>query len=266
METIAQKINTYKNLIKTHEIFDINLWWDPLFCEGFRVYDNWETGWETYFRFGLKRGLVSSAKAARFDAIEGNVELAKLIDGKSLYGCMVLLPELFYSNDGEKYVDGLIDQGFIAARLFPKTYMHSMNPDDLFDLYKTLETRKLPLLLWHTQVSFDEIDRICKVFPALNIIVEGHDRKLLYHARQYMPLLMRHKNFYIETHGLLLYREFEHINKLVGCQNLLYGSCFPYNTPDHSLYHVFTAEIFDDQRSGILYDNAKRMFYGRISL
>ena len=259
METIAQKVTTYKKQIENHEVFDFNLWWDPTFTQGFRTYDAWDKQWEAYAKFGLRSGLVTSAKAARYDALEGNAELLALIDGRFLLGCMVLTPELFYGNAGVRYVDDLLAQGFVAARLFPGTYMHSADPIDLKCLLEVLAERDIPLLLWHTQVSFKEMDRLCQAYPHLNIIVEGHDRKLLYHAREYMSLLMRHKNFYIETHNLILYREYEHIEKLVGCQNLLYGSYFPYNTPNHSLYPVLTAEIGEEQRSGILCGNAKRI-------
>ena len=259
MEEIAQMIATYRETSQHLEVFDFNLWWDPIFRDGFRIYTDWDKQWEDYNQFGLKNGLITSAKAARYDGLEGNAELSALIDGTPLLGCMVLTPELFYSQGGDEYVDTLVSQGFVAARLFPATYMHSMKPADIGSLLEVLETRGVPLLLWHTQVSFDEMDCLCRAYPGLNIVVEGHDRKLLYHARQYMPLLMRHKNFFLETHNIVLYREFENIDSLAGSSNLLYGSYFPYLTPHFSLYPVITAEIGEAQRSGILCGNARRI-------
>ena len=298
METIAEKIETYENMLRKSEIFDLNLWWDPVFREGFRTYDDWDKQWNEYTRFGLNQGLVTSAKASRYDALAGNAELAELLEdtGSSLEltaglsnessaelsagasarlangssvrlsGCMVLTPDMFYKHNGETYIDELMSRGFIAARLFPATYMHSMKPFTIRRLLEALEIRNLPLLLWHTQVSFEEMDRICEAHPGLNIIVEGHNMKLLYHARQYMPLLMQRRNFFLETHNLVLYREFETINSLAGCGNLLYGSYFPYNTPHASLYPIFAAEIEDGRRDGILCGNARRLFCNSLTV
>ena len=263
METILQKVEEYRQQLQNREIFDFDIWWDPLFKDGFFVYDDWEKQCEAFTKHGLNGGLVTSAKAARYDAAEGNAELFGLIDGSQYLGCMVLTPEMFYTSSGEKYVDDLVSRGFAAVRLFPSTYMHSVAPEDLKPIVESLESRGLPLLLWHTQVPFEAIDRLCRAFPNLNIVVEGHDRKLLYHSRQYMPLLMRHKNFFLETHNIVLYREFETIDTFAGCDNLLYGSYFPYYTPYNSIYSILAAEITDEKKSQILSGNANRILRHR---
>jgi len=254
-------VDEYASMISDSEIFDFCLWWDPVFREGFHTYSDWGTQWEAYMRFGLRRGLVTSAKAARYDAAEGNAELAELIKGGDLplLGCMVLTPEMFYDRNGEKYIDDLVSCGFSAAKLFPVTYSHSMKPFCVGSLLSALEDRGIPLILQHTQVSLEEMDRLCEEYPGLNIVLEGHEQKLLYHARQYTALLIRHSNFFVETHNLVLYREIETIESLAGCENLLYGSGYPYNTPHCSLYHILSAGITEKQRSGVLCDNAMRI-------
>jgi len=261
MKSVVDMIDEYSQMISNIEVFDFCLWWDPVFRDGFRPYSDWKTQWDAYKKFGLKRGLVTSAKAARYDAGTGNAELAELIgcEDTQLSGCMVLTPELFFDGGGEGYIDALISRGFAAAKLFPLTYSHSMKPFCVGHLLNALADRGIPLILLHTQVSFEEMDRLCVEYPRLNIVLEGHEQKLLYHARQYTALLMRHNNFFIESHNLVLYREIETIGSYTGCENLLYGSCYPYNTPHCSLYHILTADINEKKRNGILCGNARRI-------
>lgn len=263
MNSIAAKIDFYEKAIQSADVFDVDVWWDPAAKSGFRLYQSWAAQWEAYRKFGIRKGLVTSGIAARYDAYAGNAALSELLAGQTdLLGCMVLTPDMFFYGKGERYVDALVAQGFAAARVFPKNYMHSMQPFAINSLLCVLEERCLPLLLWHSQVDFAEMDRICREHPGLNIVVEGHDMKLLYHARQYTALLMQHPNFYIETHNLVLFRELETLAELAGCDNLLYGSYFPYNTPHHSLYPVTTASITPEQREGILGGNARRILPG----
>ena len=64
----------------------------------------------------------------------------------------------------------------------------------------------------------------------------------------------------METHNLALFNEFETIHSIAGSANLLYGSYFPYMTPDFSLYPVYAADITEERKEAIFAGNAKRVF------
>jgi len=259
--TIKEYVDTYKKSIANTDIFDVNIWWDRISRDRFVKYDSWEEQMKAYRSFSIRKGIVTNAVAAKFDPYEGNAELAELLKGQNgFFGCMVLTPDICFKDNGSGYILGMKDKGFIAARMFPKTFMHSMSDYATGKLLKILEENHIPLMLWHTQVSFDEMDRICSDYPDLIVILEGHDRKYLYHARDYTALLLKHKNFYIETHNIVLFREYETLADICGCDNLLYGSYFPYITPHFSMHQIVAAEITEKQKKDIFYENSKRVF------
>lgn len=261
--SVEKRSADFKNWIAEADVFDIDIWWAPTFDQGFVCYDNWETQLRDYGALGLRRGIVTTYTSAFFDPYIGNEEVVELIKGRNgLYGCMVAVPEMGYTEDqGEAYVRSLMVQGVVAARLFPKTYIHSMEEYAVGPILRTLERLGLPVMLWHTEASWDVMDRICTNYPNLNVIVESHERKLLYHARDYVGLMRKHKNFFVETHNLVLFNEFETIYQYCGCDQLLYGSYFPYTTPHFSLYPVMQAVIPDKERRNIISGNAERIFH-----
>lgn len=260
--SIQKRSDEFKNWIAQSDIFDIDLWWDPTFEDGFVLYDDFDKQMKDYEAFGLKKGIVTFSDSAFRDAYEGNAKLAEMLKGRDgLYGAMVVLPEMGYAEDkGEAYVKSMMEQGFVAARMFPKTYIHSMQEYAIGPILDTLEKLGMPLMLWHTEATWDDMDRICTNHPGLNVIVESHTRKLLYHARDYVGLMRKHKNFFVETHNLVLFNEFETLYKYCGCDQLLYGSYYPYMTPHFSLYPVMQAVIPEEDRQKIMSGNAKRIF------
>ena len=260
--TVQERSEGYQKWIAESDIFDIDIWWDPTFDQGFVTYQDFEKQMAEYKAFGITGGIITAKASATHDGYVGNAELAELLKGhEGFYGAMVVMPEMGYTEDkGEAYVRGLMEQGFVAARMFPKTYIHSMQEYAVGPILDTLEKLGVPLMLWHTEATWDDMDRICTNHPNLNVIVEGHDRKLLYHARDYVGLMRKHKNFFVETHNLVLFNEFETLYKYCGCDQLLYGSYFPYMTPHFSLYTIMEAVIPEEDRQKIISGNAKRIF------
>lgn len=260
--TVQERSDEFKTWVAETDIFDTDIWWAPNFDQGFICFSDWDKQVEDYNRLGLKRGIVTNQKSMLYDPWIGNRETAELIRGREgLYGGMVVVPEMGYCADkGEGYVRGMMEQGMVAARLFPKTYIHSMEEYAVGPILDTLEKLGMPLMLWHTEATWDDMDRICGNHPGLNVIVEGHDRKLLYHGRDYVGLMRKHRNFFVETHNLILFNDFENLRELCGCDQLLYGSYYPFMTPYFSLYPVMQAVIPEEDRQKILSGNAKRIF------
>ncbi|MBQ3133236.1 MAG: amidohydrolase family protein [Clostridia bacterium] len=264
MKSIQERSDIFKKQMKESDVFDIDLWWDPYFEDGFVTYKDWDKQMADCKARGINGGIITCRDAAFIDYKTGNDLLADLLAkeaDKNFYGCMVLVPEVGYADDkGEAYVRDLMAKGFVAARLFPKTYIHSMQEYAIGPILDTLEKLGVPLMLWHTEASWDDMDRICDNHPNLNVIVEGHDRKLLYHARDYVGLMRKHKNFFVENHNLVLFDEYNTLKKMCGVDQLLYGSYFPYNEPNFALYPVAESDLTDEEKANILAGTARKIF------
>lgn len=260
MYKIEQMRQQYKVNLQAIDVFDINAWWDPYKTDCFipvKDFEQWNKNVES---FGINSAVVTHIDSVRYSAAYGNEKLAGLLEKReNLYGCMVLVPEMCFDGNPETYVDELLKNQFVAARMFPKSYFHSMNDYAVGRLLSILEERHVPLMLWHSEVSWEAIDRICKQYPKLPVIVEGHNVKVLYHVRNYTSLLQEHENFYMETHNLVLFDEIKKLVDHYGASKLLYGSYYPYNIPNHSLFNVMNARIDKEDIAAIMGMNAKTL-------
>ncbi|MEA4899730.1 MAG: amidohydrolase family protein [Christensenellaceae bacterium] len=259
MSMIGQRAAEYRRGLSEFDIFDIAMWWAPARVDGFVRFERWEEQVEACTRYGIGGGLVTAQTAMDVDPYIGNAELPPLLKGHdSFYGCAVVTPDMFFDRDkGRQYLRDLRDQRVVAARMYPGRYRHSTGEYAIGRMCEVLEELGFPLLIWHIDTDWDAVDRICERHPGLNVVLESMDRKLLYHARDYMSLLAKHKNFYIETHNLVLFNEYEVLDAAVGSSNLLYGSYTPYMTPDFSLYPVYAADLPRERKRRIFAGNAK---------
>jgi hypothetical protein len=256
----------YDEWLRAAVVLDLDAWWDPLKRDAFLRFPDFGA-WRAALRsFGIDAAVVTCAESVRYDALSGNERLARLIEGEQgLYGCMVLTPDIEFSRRLDAYVDSMLARKFVASRMYPKSYMHSLSDFCSGPTLSVLEERRVPLMLWHSEASWEAIDRICGKYPRLPVIVEGHDVKLLYHARNYIRLLAEHENFHLETHNLVLFDELRSLAEKFGADRLIYGSYFPYNTPHHSLYNVMESRLRRDDQNRILSGNSKKLIEGIIT-
>ena len=261
MSTLEERINAYKEAAQRYDIFDVSLWWAPEYVDTFRPYTDWEKQLADMTRYGLNSGLVT-AHDSRNDPWTGNdVMVEKLKGHESYYGCAVFVPEMFFEMEkGRTYVRRLKENRVIAARVYPGSFNHSTKEYTLGRMLSVFEEEKLPLLVWHIDFPFDAIDELLTNHPDLPVILDSGERKMLYHTRDYISLMMKHKNFYVENHNMVLFREYELIRDLGYVDRIMYGSDFPYFNPDFSIYPVTVAEMSEEEKQMIFSGNAKRVF------
>jgi predicted TIM-barrel fold metal-dependent hydrolase len=262
MGRIQERADAYKQAIKEMDIFDISLWWAPQSVDTFVPYTDWEKQVADWHAAGIDGGIVTSQSSMTEDPFIGNEEIVKLVEGKEdLYACIVLVPEMFFDDlKGAEYLKRMKAMGAVAARIYPGRYMHSMQEYVIGPMLRALERENIPLMLWHIDTGWDVMDRICAAHPNLKVIVDSMDRKLLYHARDYMSLMKKYPNFYMDTYNLVLFREYENICEIDGYQHLMYASYFPFMNVDFSMYPIYAAEITDEGKKGIFADNARKLF------
>lgn len=260
-EAAEMESERYRRERQQMGFFDINCWWDATHFKTFHPIQSFDQQKREMRAAGITRAVVTNAECLKYDPLSGNEEMARLINGdESLYGAMLLTPEMASSEVMLKeYIDRKIGQKFVAARLFPKKMNHSMKKWQVGGMVEHLATRRLPLILWHNEVSWDFVDELCSSFPELPVIIEGNDVKLLYHNRNYLALLKRHPNFYIETHNLVLYSEMDTIVSERGDEQLLFGSYQPYNTFDAAMLPITAGKMDEKSKLKIARQNLMRL-------
>jgi predicted TIM-barrel fold metal-dependent hydrolase len=152
----------------------------------------------------------------------------------------------------------MVSNKTVIVRVFPKTNKHSMNSAVMGEILSILSDRRIPLMIWHNEISWDTLDAICKQYPNLPVILEGNDVKLLYHNRQYIPLYKKHKNLYLETHNVILFNELDFFAN-IDAQRLIYGSYYLYNTPDSAMSQIIMGEFTDEQKQLVAHGNLERL-------
>jgi len=259
--TIEMECSRYIHDKQQLRFFDLNYWWDPTHYKTFHPIQSFEQQRQEMRPTGIARAVVTSSECIKSDPLTGNEITARLIAGDdSLYGCMLLIPEMASNcRELQEYIDRKIEQKFVAARMFPKKMNHSMKKWLVGDILEYLEFRKIPLILWHNEVNWDLVNELCSQYADLPLIVEGNDVKLLYHNRNYLALLKRYANFYLETHNVVLFSEIDTMVREIGDENLLFGTYFPYNTPDVAMMPITAGNMTETSKHNIACGNLKRL-------
>ena len=260
-DAIGTLVEAYQQALRSRRFFDLNLWCNLSPQNAFYLPESFEQIVRDLRRCGIDRAVVSNAACIEYDPRHGNESTARLIrDQPHLFGAMVLVPDIWFDGRSAKeYIDAKIEQRFVVARLFPKRLHHSMRKWQIGEILAYLEQRRLPLMVWHNEVSWDLVESICRDYPALPVIVEGNDVKLLYHNRSYLALLKHCPNLYMETHNLVLYSEMDYLAGQVAPDRLLFGTYFPYNTPHAALLPILGARVPEKVKDKLAAGNLERL-------
>jgi predicted TIM-barrel fold metal-dependent hydrolase len=260
IETMAE---AYRQARAQLKFLDSNLWIGrprlPEFTTGFDI----DTLRQRMLRYGIDGGVVSHFAAIPYGAAWANEQTLKAVAGTGLWAAITLMPEMFWvESDGRACVRDAISRGARLARVFPVAHSFSMRPWCSGALLPALADSRLPLVVWHTEVSWEEIRTICESYPALPVIVEGTPKKILYHSRLYYALLERCPNLHLELHNLVSYLGVEDIVKRFGGGRLVFGSYMPVFDPNAALMQVTHARISDEDKARIAHGNLAELIAG----
>ncbi|MGI6113626.1 MAG: amidohydrolase family protein [Mahellales bacterium] len=241
-------IDEFKQSKGKYEFFDVNFWLTATALRTFYPITNVEMLVSEMKKHAIEKAVVTNSECIEYDPFKGNKDLLECIkDYDKLYGGIVVAPELSF---GERviadYMDQMIENKVVVVRMFPKRLNHTMSKWSVGEILKYMEHRRLPLMLWHTEVNWDIVDGICNEYKELPVIIEGNDQKLLYHNRSFIPLLLKHKNLYIETHNFIFYNGFEYMVNDLKIDRFIFGSYFPFNDPNASMMTITHGDIDED--------------------
>ncbi|MFD2329957.1 amidohydrolase family protein [Cohnella sp. GCM10020058] len=261
---LTQLIDDYQAGKKRYRFFDLNSWIVTEGPEQLQPVLGVEALVRSLAEHGIEQAVVTSARSLDYDARSGNEELLALIHPfGQLYGAIVWVPELGSTYKAAyAYFERMIAGRVAAVRWFPKRLRFHLSNWQSGPALKAMEDLKLPLLLWHVETDWNEVDLLCSSYPELPVIIEGNDQKLIYHNRSYVPLLARHRHLYLETHGLVQHAEIDSLVNTFGADRLLFGTYHPHNDPDAFMMMVTDADIAEETKHAIAGEHLRRLIDG----
>lgn len=242
------------------KFWDVNLWTGPEIEPSFISSENVQQTIDLAAKHYLCGGIISHSAGFQYDDEYGNELLLEQINLNPFWAGVTLTPERFFDvNEGKQYLAKLIARGARLARVFPKSGNFDFKSWNLQNMIKVLCDFRLPLMIWQTQVSWDEINLICSAHPDLKLILEGNPQKIMYHNRRFYSLMAEHKNLFIETHNVIGFLAVEDMVKRLGADRLIFGSYMPYWDPDATLMAITHGRISDSEKTLIAHKNLEKL-------
>jgi predicted TIM-barrel fold metal-dependent hydrolase len=255
-DRIAIMAEAYRQARARLCFLDSNLWIGRPVQPEFNTLFDLDTLRRRMTRYQIQGGVVSNFAAKDYGPAWGNDEVLNLLAGTGLWAGIVLVPEMFDPESaGRAYLSECIARGARLARVFPKSHNFTLRAWCSGALLQALADSRLPLVVWHTEVAWDEICSLCETYPDLTVIVEGTGQKILYHSRVYYPLLERYPNLRLELHNLATYLGVEDLVRRFGARRLIFGSYMPVFDPNATLMQVTHARISEEDKQLIAGQN-----------
>jgi len=238
------------------KFFDGNVWAGSPPEPTFRQFDKPEDLLAQMARSRTAGALVTHFASLTYDWRDGNDMAVDWARDERLHVAIAMVPDATGEVGGVgEYLDKAIGRGARAVRLFPRQHSFSLSPWCSGSLLAEIQARRLPLILWHSETSWDQLDFLCTAYPELSVIVEGTGRKILYDNRMFYQLMAHHPNLYLELHNLTNYSGVEDIVSRFGAGRLVYGSYMPLGDPGPPMAMVTEARISDGYKKLIAYGN-----------
>jgi predicted TIM-barrel fold metal-dependent hydrolase len=184
-------------------------------------------------RRGVGAALIYHALARECDTAAGNAAALDFFrEARNLAPCFVLRPEDGLRRDALAPVTAA---GVKAVRLFPKTGRFQVNPLTLEKLAEKISSHKLVLFIdfessgWGDNcVDWRGLHELCAAFPMMRTVLLNCPQS---GVTDCMPLLERHKNFYMDAGMVFSNRILKLLVSEGFAGRLVMGSNAPFNDP-----------------------------------
>ena len=257
---VEQLVDDYRSGRDALTLFDVNCWLGTPLQPAFTTVDGVEPLKAMLAQYGIHRAVLSHTMCLRYDAQAGNRALADAIrDDESLVGAATLVPEMVRSGTWDGPLKSLIAEGVRLVRLFPRSHNFLLDDEYLDGMLGALQDFRLPVVLWHTEATWQDIAGVCSRYHGLKVIVEGTGRKLFYDNRIYYPLLERFPNLYLETHNLTNYLGLDDLVRRFGSRRFLFGSYFPHEDPNSAAMLLTHGDFAVADRENIAHRNLENI-------
>jgi len=242
------------------KFFDCNCYFGHVGLPAFRYASNSDELVNELDFCGTDKALVYHS-SMRFDSpIVGNKVILEEVKNKpNLIPTWAVLP--FQTNElartGDEFLEEMKRNNIKALRAFPDEHRYFLNELTFGELFELMEDKSIPLLI---RSNWEAASNLLKSFKKLIIVVTSHGPHP--QDRYFRPLLEKYENLYIDTSSYLLDRGIESLVEIFGYKRILFGSGYPENYIGSSLLRVAQAEIDEDAKKAIAYDNLDSLIRG----
>ena len=260
---VERQIETYRQRKAALEWLDAHCWIGVGPRESLRPVTTFDQTRQLLERYGIRRAIVAHAAARDSDPGIGNRLLVETIAAHdSFWGAAVLAPGGESAQEFRRHVESLIAGKIRLVRIFPRSHNWLLSAWCAGPWLDVLEELRMPLAVWHTEASWDDVAAVCQAHPRLPVIVEGPNRKLLYHNRVFYRLLEQFANFHLEIHNLIGYLGVDDVVRRFGSRQLIFGTFFPRQDPNVPMMLVTHGELSPADQENIAHANMERLIEG----
>jgi len=209
-------------------------------------------------RLGISRSLVSHTLARFFDPPQGNQILSKELAGREeLYPCWTLLPpSCGEMGTVDELLADMAEAGVRAVRLYPREHTYSLDDWQCGEMLTALSERRYVVLLALAESGFSEIERLCRTYPELSLVVTGMGYRQL---RPLFALLSRCPNLYCDLSTFSTYLGVESVLDRYGSDRLLFGTGLPVADPGGPIARVFYTDAPRSDITAMAHGNLERL-------
>jgi len=204
---------------------------------------------------GISEALAYHSMAREYAPAVGNQMLLEEIEGRPIRPCWLVMPH----HTGEMPApDDLLAQmkhhGVRALRAFPAAQQFRLSDWCAGDLLAMVEENRIPFFLDMDQTNWDDVARILKHHPGLNLILLRTSYRI---DRMIYPLFEKYEGLRIEAATYQVASGIEEICRRFGAKRLLFGTGLPYTEAGPSIAQIAYAEISDEEKQMIAGDNLR---------
>ena len=260
---LADLAETYRRQRAELGFLDASLWLgrprQPEFARGFDL----AALRQHMTRYDLQGGVVSHFAGISYSPAWANEELLSAERGPELGAAITLLPEMFEEEaTGRGYLADAISRGARLARVYPASHHFSVRSWCSGALFQALADSRMPVAVWRTELSWEDLRYLCATYPKLPVILESGTQKIIYHSRAYYPLLAQHPNLRLELHNLVTYQGVEDIAARLGARSMIFGSYLPVYDPNAAIMQVTHARLSLEEKRRIARENLAELLAG----
>jgi len=208
---------------------------------------------------GIERAVVFHTLAVHSRTDEGNEIVLREATGRTR-----LVPGAALATDraSAQTMADLVGRGVRLVSLYPASHGFCLEPWCCGELLEALEAHRLPVVIPHTEASWPAIRRLCLDYPALPVLVEGGQEKLIYHNRAFYPLLRECPNLHLLLHALVGWRMMDDLVHQFGPQRLLFSSHLPLQDPHAAAGLLVWSEMSEGEKAHVAHQNLEALISG----
>lgn len=157
-------------------------------------------------------------------------------------------------------IKGSLKETKSARGAFLLSYAPSAGPlQELAEIFSEMAREKIPLSLFHTDVSINDLEETARKYPATSFILESGPMKILYSFTALEKLLSHRKNVFLCTYNFCNWLGLERFIEKGLLGQLLFGTHRPRYNPHASMGPIAMGHFSWEKKCAIAGNNLRRL-------